>query len=124
MNNNSGMSECEYISYDDIVPVKCPMDEQETSVAFYRDDDKLVWYTSDNTMVTIFKKRVKESPNLYKIRVASYDEDGNPVGYFVEMPRDLLSFRARYRDLSEEQREKVGGRLKEYHKNKKKQVDN
>ena len=110
----------DYISYEEIVAVRCGVDEQETSVAFYREDDSIVWFTSDNTMLTIFKNKMKDAPDVYKAKVASYDENGYPAGYLIEMPRDLLSFKTKHRRLSQEEKNKFSNRMQEYYKNKNK----
>lgn len=104
-----------YITYEEMVSVRCGIDDQETSVAFYRDEETITWYTSDNTMITKFRALLKDSPDVYKVKVASFDSDGYPQGYFVEMPRDLLTFRHRKRELDDESRARASERLKKMH---------
>lgn len=115
--------EKKYLTFDEIVSVDCDIEEQETSVAFYRDENIIKWYTSDNTMITKFKWSIKEAPDTYKIYVADYSENGKPSGYFIEMPRDLLSFRKKHREISDEARERASNMMKSRWENKKSKED-
>ena len=104
-----------YLTFEDIVSVDCDYECQETSVAFYRDEKSIRWFTCDNEMVTLFKWKVKEFPDVYKMYVSSYAPSGKPAGYFIEMPRDMLSFRGKKREVSQEKRKQTSMRLKEMH---------
>ena len=44
-----------------------PLDEQETSIVFERNSDKMTIWTSDNTMVTKLKKLMTNNPKEYKL---------------------------------------------------------
>ena len=115
-----------YLTYDEIVAVECGVDEQETNVAWYRGENIIRWFTSDNTMVTEFKWKVKEAPDTYKMYVSSYNSNGKPMGYFIEMPLDLLSFRKKHRESTESQKQGARERLKRMHEKRKlnkKQID-
>ena len=115
--------EKKYLTFDEVVAVDCDVEEQETSVAFYRDEDIIKWYTSDNTMLTKFKGLIKNAPDVYKIYVADYSDSGKPSGYFIEMPRDFLSFRKKHREMSDEAKEKASNRMKDMWENKKSKKD-
>ena len=105
------MQNKKYLTYDEIVAIDCKVEEQETSVAWYRGEDTIVWFTSDNTQMTEFKKKLKQAPQFYKVYASSYNKNGKPLGYFIEMPLDLLSFRVSRREWSDESKQKMSGRF-------------
>ena len=107
--------EIKYLTFDEITSVDCDVCEQETCVSWYRGDNTIRWFTSDNTMITDFKHRVKGAPDVYKMYVASYNSNGKPAGYFIEMPLSLLSFRNKHRESTEAQRAHASKVLKELH---------
>lgn len=90
-----------------------PLDEQETSIVFERNSDKMTIWTSDNTMVTKLKGLMTKSPEEYILRsISTYD--GQPVAYEVEAPKEFLSFRSVRvtRTMTEEQRIANSERMK------------
>ena len=90
-----------------------PLDEQETSIVFERNSDKMTIWTSDNTMVTKLRGLMTKSPEEYILRsISTYD--GQPVAYEVEAPKEFLSFRSVRvtRTMTEEQRIANSERMK------------
>lgn len=90
-----------------------PLDEQETSIVFERNSDKMTIWTSDNTMVTKLRGLMIKSPEEYILRsISTYD--GQPVAYEVEAPKEFLSFRSVRvtRTMTEEQRIANSERMK------------
>ena len=119
MNNNSNKEIKKWLTFEEIKAVDCKVDEQETSVAFYRGDKIIKWFTSDNEMVTEFKHKVKSYPGVYNMYVSSYTDKGKPAGYFIEMPLELLSFRGKKKEVSDEQRALLADRLSTLRQKKK-----
>ena len=90
-----------------------PLDEQETSIVFERNSDKMTIWTSDNTIVTKLRGLMIKSPEEYILRsISTYD--GQPVAYEVEAPKEFLSFRSVRvtRTMTEEQRIANSERMK------------
>lgn len=90
-----------------------PLDEQETSIVFERNSDKMTIWTSDNTTVTKLRGLMTKSPEEYILRsISTYD--GQPVAYEVEAPKEFLSFRSVRvtRTMTEEQRIANSERMK------------
>lgn len=90
-----------------------PLDEQETSIVFERNSDRMTIWTSDNTMVTKLRGLMTKSPEEYILRsISTYD--GQPVAYEVEAPKEFLSFRSVRvtRTMTEEQRIANSERMK------------
>lgn len=90
-----------------------PLDEQETSIVFERNSDKMTIWTSDNTIVTKLRGLMTKSPEEYILRsISTYN--GQPVAYEVEAPKEFLSFRSVRvtRTMTEEQRIANSERMK------------
>lgn len=90
-----------------------PLDEQETSIVFERNGDKMTIWTSDNTIVTKLRGLMTKSPEEYILRsISTYD--GQPVAYEIEAPKEFLSLRGvhRTRTMTEEQRIANSERMK------------
>ena len=90
-----------------------PLDEQETSIVFERNSDKMTIWTSDNTIVTKLRGLMTKSPEEYILRsISTYD--AQPVAYEVEAPKEFLSFRSVRvtRTMTEEQRIANSERMK------------
>ena len=77
--------------------------EQEVCINFMRDEDFATIYTSDTTYMTKLDKLCKTSPDMYSL----ITDTGRGKTYRVE-DKTLISFRARKRELSEEQKYKAG----------------
>ena len=63
------------------------VEEQETTIAFYRNDKTVVVYTSDRTMIT------KLSKVTNKIEVLTVDDKGNTTSANFTLDIKQLSFR-------------------------------
>ena len=73
-------------------------EEVETCINFSRYDDNNAYiFTSDNTVLTRLKKLLVE----------------------VTFPKDLISFRSGHRDMTEEQKQAAGERMKKMWEDKK-----
>lgn len=91
-------------------------DEQETSIVFERNSDKMSIWTSDNTMVTKLKKLMTNNPKEYKlVSISTYD--GQPVAYEFEAPKKLLTLKTNIPipTLTDEQRAAKAERMKAVH---------
>ena len=87
--------------------------EQEVCINFMRDEDFATIYTSDTTYMTRLDKLCKASPDMYSL----LSDTGRGKTYRVE-DKTLISFRAKKRELSEEQKIAAGERMKQYHAGK------
>lgn len=63
------------------------VEEQETTITFYRNDKKVVVYTSDRTMITRLSKVTNE------IEVLTVDSNNNPTSANFTLDIKQLSFR-------------------------------
>jgi len=88
--------------------------EQEVSINFMRDEPFATIYTSDTTYMTKLDKLCKTSPDMYSLIA----DTGRGKTYRLE-DKTMISFRARKRELSEEQRIAAGERMRQYHEGKK-----
>lgn len=88
--------------------------EQETHISWMRDEDFAKIYASDSTTITRLDKLCKISPDMYKLVTQT------PVGKsYICMDKSLISFRAKKRELSEEQKEAAGERMRQYQASRK-----
>ncbi len=83
--------------------------EQEVCINFMRDEDFATIYTSDTTYMTKLDKLCKTSPDMYSL----ISDTGRGKTYRVE-DKTLISFRAKKRELSEEQKIATGERMRQY----------
>ena len=83
--------------------------EQEVCINFMRDQDFATIYTSDSTYITKLDKLCKSSPDMYSV----LSDTGRGKTYRVE-DKTLISFRAKKREMSEEQKIKAGERMRQY----------
>lgn len=83
--------------------------EQEVSINFMRDEDFATIYTSDTTYMTKLDKLCKTSPDMYSLIA----DTGRGKTYRLE-DKTLISFRAKKRELSEEQKIAAGERMRKY----------
>lgn len=88
--------------------------EQEVSINFMRDENFATIYTSDTTYMTKLDKLCKTSPDMYSL----ISDMGRGKTYRVE-DKTLISFRAKKRELSEEQRIAAGERMRKYQESRK-----
>ena len=89
------------------------LSEQEVCINFLRDEDFATIYTSDTTYMTKLDKLCKTSPDMY-VLIA---DTGRGKTYRVE-DKTLISFRAKKRELSEEQKIAAGERMRKYQASK------
>ena len=96
---------------DDLVTLMgTPTEEQETSITFERNSDKMTIWTSDNTMVTKLKKLITKNPQAYKlVSISTYE--GQPVAYEIEAPKNFLTLKTGERTLTDEQRAALAERI-------------
>lgn len=84
-----------------------PINEQETTVNFMRNEDFASIYSSDSTMITKLDKLCAESPEYY-----SCVEETTAGKRYLLKDKTFVSFRKKKREVSEEQRQKASERLK------------
>ncbi len=83
--------------------------EQEVNINFMRDEDFATIYTSDTTYMTKLDKLCKTSPDMYSL----ISDNGRGKTYRVE-DKTLISFRAKKREMSEEQKIAAGERMRQH----------
>lgn len=83
--------------------------EQEVSINFMRDENFATIYTSDTTYMTKLDKLCKTSPDIYSLIA----DTGRGKTYLLQ-DKTLISFRAKKREVSEEQKIAAGERLRKY----------
>ena len=88
--------------------------EQEVCINFMRDEDFATIYTSDTTYMTKLDKLCKTSPDMYSLIA----DTSRGKTYRVE-DKTLITFRAKKRELSEEQKIAAGERMRQYHEGRK-----
>lgn len=87
--------------------------EQEVSINFMRDENFATIYTSDTTYITKLDKLCKTSSDMYSLIA----DTGRGKTYRLE-DKTLISFRAKKRELSEEQKIAAGERMRKYQANR------
>lgn len=92
------------------------LQEQETTINFYRDSELASVYTSDRTVMTKLDKLAEsdEYPDWKLIKVNRSMEDKEIVSKVYETKKKLVSFRSNIvqRELTEEQKEAYRERAK------------
>lgn len=87
--------------------------EQETSIIFMRDEPFAKIYTSDSTQITRLDKLCKSSPDMYKL-----DYETSVGKAYICTDKGLISFRSKKREVSDEQKEAAGERMRQYQASK------
>lgn len=89
------------------------LQEQETTVNFYRDSDICTVYTSDSTVMTKLDK-LAENPKAphWKLKKEHKSQSGELVGKTYETHKDLISFRSDFKKVSDKQRKAMSERAK------------
>lgn len=101
-NENKTTAVAKY-TVDDVVVIRgLSSEEQETTVQMGRTEDVAYVWTSDNVVATKIKKLMGRAPDQWKLVKISTNAAGEPVGYFFECPKKLVSFRVG-REYSDEQ---------------------
>ena len=91
------------------------IEEQETHISYMRDESYAKVYTSDSTQMTRLDKLCKTNPDMYKL----IEDTGRGKSYLIS-DKGLISFRAKKREMTEEQKEKMRKALKKYRESQKK----
>lgn len=95
--------------------VKCPVEEQETTIQISRDGSVIRLFTSDNLRITKMQKLINNPNTLWKLIRTTYDRDGNPTGYFFTCSdKRMLTLRPKKvgKELTEEEKVALAARLK------------
>ena len=90
-----------------------PLNEQETTISFWRDEGHATVWTNDRTTITKLELR-EESPENYKCVDVGRAKTGGGIldkRYRIS-DKGLLSFRPRKRVIPEEQKAALAERLK------------
>ncbi len=88
-----------------------PINEQETHISFMRDESFARIYTSDSTQITRLDKLCKNNPTIYSV----LEDTGYGKSYICN-DKTLISFRAKKRVISDEQKAAAGERMRKYRK--------
>lgn len=85
------------------------IEEQETHVNFNRNDERVMIYTSDTTMMTKFNKLVKLQGTEWKIESVSKLKNGELIGKTYSCQVSFISFRRKKieREYSEERKKEI-----------------
>ena len=109
-NDNKATAVAKY-TVDDVVVIKgVSLEEQETTVQMSKVEDVAYVWTNENTMVTKIKKLMGRAPDQWKLVKISTNAAGEPVGYFFECPKKLVSFRT-LRAYDENDKAAIAARL-------------
>lgn len=104
-----------YLTANEITSTTCDLPSQEVTIQFDREGVAHM-YVSYNPWVTKMRKKVEESPDLFKCRAADTDsKTGAHSGYFFEFPSNLVTIRSKNREVSEEIRKATSERFKKLH---------
>ena len=95
----------------DFQTISCSFEEQETTITFLRSEDTMSIYTSDNTTLTVLKKKFEANPKDWVGRRID-DSNGNTLGYKFTVPKSFLKLSASKREFSDEQKAAMTERLK------------
>lgn len=90
------------------------VEEQETTISFYRDSDTAVVYTSDRTVMTKLDKLAEDPGSPWTLVRESRLQGGDVVGKYYRTPKGLISFRRAKvtRELTDEQKADMAQRLR------------
>lgn len=78
-----------------------------------RDEKFATIYASDSTYITKLDKLCKESPGMYSL----IQDTGRGKKYLLK-DKSLISFRAKKRELTDEQKKQVAERMRKYQASK------
>lgn len=107
------------VNFNQVEKIKATDCCAETTINFYKNDTTASIWTSDNSTMT---KIIKCDPNECKIFEGSRDSEGNITGYFIEIPKKLITIRKKRqkRSMTDEQKVKTAQRLRNARENKNK----
>ena len=96
------------------------LEEQEIVINASRTNAMASMYVTDRTWMTKMDKKVKESPNLFKVKDV-HRVQGEVIGKTYEFPSKLITIRSKERkvEMTEEQKKETGERLAKYRLQKK-----
>ena len=89
------------------------IEEQEICINAMRDEKFATLYSSDSTYITKLDKLCKESPDMYSL----IEDTGRGKKYLLK-DKTLISFRAKKRELTDEQKKQAAERMRKYQANK------
>lgn len=92
--------------------VSVSIDEQENHISYMRDESYAKVYTSDSTQITRLDKLCRTNPNMYK----TIEDTGRGKSYLIS-DKGLISFRAKKREMTEEQKRIAAERMRKLHDN-------
>lgn len=96
-----------------VIDNRVPVFEQEICVNAMRDEKSATIYASDSTYITKLDKLCKESPDMYSL----IEDTGRGKRYSLK-DKTLISFRARKRELTDEQKKQAAERMRKYQASK------
>lgn len=89
------------------------IEEQEICINAMRDEKFATIYASDSTYITKLDKLCKESPDMYSL----IEDTGRGKKYLLK-DKTLISFRAKKRELTDEQKKQAAERMRKYQASK------
>ena len=103
------LEDMELLKHRDSVPIE----EQETSILMMRDEKTASVYTSDTTMITKLDKLCTSFPDMWSVETTT-----SRSKTYLCQDKKLIRFGSHKREISEERKEAMGERMRQYHKNK------
>lgn len=94
---------------DRAIDNRVPVFEQEICINAMRDEKFATIYASDSTYITKLDKLCKESPDMYSL----IQNTGRGKKYLLK-DKTLISFRAKKRELTDEQKKKAAECMRKY----------
>lgn len=88
------------------------IEEQEICINAMRDEKFATIYSSASTYITKLDKLCRESPDMYSL----LEDTGRGKKYLLK-DKSLISFRARKRELTDEQKRQAAERMRKYQAN-------
>lgn len=98
---------------DRVIDNRVPVFEQEVCINAMRDEKSATIYASDSTYITKLDKLCKESPDMYSL----IEDTGRGKRYLLK-DKSLISFRAKKRELTEDQKKQAAERMRKYQASK------
>lgn len=89
------------------------IEEQEVCINMMRDEKFATIYASDSTYITKLDRLCKESHDMYSL----IQDTGRGKKYLLK-DKTLISFRAKKRELTDEQKKQVAERMRKYQASK------
>ena len=102
-----------HIFQNRVIDIRVPVFEQEICINAMRDEKFATIYASDSTYITKLDKLCKESPDMYSL----IEDTGRGKKYLLK-DKTLISFRAKKRELTDEQKKQAAERMRKYQASK------